>query len=230
MNIRKLPNINFKLNRTNKLAIVIGLLAVGLGLFLVVGSKLQSFLYQTAGYSSEVTQLSPASYVPSGTADQVLGISIDSKIGFIDERAYVLDQYFKADKSPLFGYGHLFTEACDKYGAPKDCTTVAAIARAETDLCKYLNSAEYHNCWGFGGGGTDRIKFGSWEESIDLVTNRLVTTYGVKYMIDPSLMERTFCGTDAGCTGWGKRIKFYMQDISDYAKKVGLDHTLFDLR
>lgn len=148
----------------------------------------------------------------------------------IDLRAYVLDEYFRANNSPLYGTGKIFAAACDRYGAPRDCTTVAAIARAETDLCKYLDSASYFNCWGFGGGGIYRIRFSNWEESINLVTERLVNSYGIRYMIDPSLMEQTFCGSEPGCTGWGNRVKYFMYQISNYSKELGFTNSLFELR
>lgn len=148
----------------------------------------------------------------------------------IDPRAYVLNQYFKKHESPLQGTGEIFVEACERYGAPADCTTVAAIAKAETDLCNYYNSADYYNCWGFGGGGANRMYFNSWEESIDLVTDRLVNSYGNEYMIDPRRMERVFCGWEPGCTGWGNRVLYFMRDISNYSKDLGFEYTLYDLR
>lgn len=186
-----------------------------------------SFEVRAAGVNAE--QPTSASYTGTaangGTTEKV-----SSDVGFTDPRAYVLDQYFKANNSPLYGTGRLFVEACDRHGAPRDCTTVAAIARAETDLCKYGISATYYNCWGFGGGGKYRMKFNSWEESIDLVTSRLVHNYGESYMIDPSKMERTFCGWEAGCTNWGKRVKFFINEISQYALKVGMDKPLLAWR
>jgi hypothetical protein len=69
------------------------------------------------------------------------GLSVDLYVE--DERAFILDEYFKANSSPLYGTGKYFVAACDQYGAPKDCITTVAIARAETDLCKYHNSATY---------------------------------------------------------------------------------------
>jgi hypothetical protein len=219
-----------KYTRSFKLAAILAasLVFVG-GLVFLAHQQVQTFFLHAAGYSSELVQLSPAFY--SATESQVMGAAIiNTEVKFLDKRAYVLDQYFRAANSPLFGTGKIFVAACDRYGAPRDCTTVAAIARAETDLCKYFNSAEYYNCWGFGGGGADRIKFNNWQESIDLVTDRLVNTYGLKYMIDPSLMEKVFCGSEPGCTNWGIRVKFYMNEISEHARTLGFTQTLFDLR
>jgi hypothetical protein len=142
---------------------------------------------------------------------------------FLDKRAYVLDMYFKHNNSPLYGKGQVFVDACDRYGAPRDCVAVVAIAYNETHLCKYPGSAEMFNCWGFGGGGQHRMTFSSFEESIDRVTKVLVQQYGIKYMNDPSLMEHTFCGWEPGCYGWGNKIKYFMNNIRTYARDMGVD-------
>jgi hypothetical protein len=165
---------------------------------------------------------------------QVLGaetsdLRINSNISLIDERAYVFDQYFLANNSPLYGYGKYFVEKCDEYGAPKDCITIVAIARNETNLCKYSISAEMHNCWGFGGGGEYRIKFNSFEESIDRVTKVLVEGYGRRYIEDPSLMEGTFCGPQDECKNWGNSIKFFIKQIDEFGKSLGVG-SLLELR
>ena len=151
--------------------------------------------------------------------------SSNSNASFVDKRAYVLDRYFESNNSPLAGYGKTFVEACDKYGAPKECITVVAISYNETHLCKYPGSKEMYNCWGFGGGGVYRMTFGSFYESIDRVTRVLVQQYGLKYMEDPSLMDGTFCGNEEGCNGWGSKIKYFMRDLRNYAASLGVDMT-----
>lgn len=143
-----------------------------------------------------------------------------------DKRVYVLDEYFRANNSPLYGTAKIMVDKCDQYGAPKDCVILAAIARNETDLCKYHNSASMFNCWGFGGGGIYRINFNSWEEAIDRVTSVLVQQYGNRYIIDPSLMERTFCGDEPGCTDWGNKIKSFVKEIDDFSVSLGVGSIL----
>jgi hypothetical protein len=149
-----------------------------------------------------------------------------------DPRVYVLDKYFARYDSPLKGTGKIFVGACRKYAAPQDCLIVAAIAHAETDLCKYYTSADYHNCWGFGGGGADRMRFGSWEESIERVYRTLASSglYGNDVMINPRLMEKTFCGSEPGCTGWGNRVIYFMDNIDAYAKELGVKKGMYGFR
>ncbi len=148
---------------------------------------------------------------------------------FIDKRAYILDLYFLENNSPLYGTGKIFSEYCDLYGSPKDCIIVAAIAKHETNLCKYQHSAEMFNCWGFGGGAGDRITFNSFDESIERVTRVLSEQYGYRYMVDPRLMETTFCGPQEECIGWGNRVLSIMNDINNFSIAMG-NGSLFDLR
>lgn len=163
----------------------------------------------------------------------VLGVSTNqnnnSNIDVLDKRAYVFDQYFLANNSPLYGLGSYFVQKCDEYGSPKDCITIVAIARNESNLCKYSSSAEMHNCWGFGGGGSYRIKFNSFEESIDRVSRVLMQGYGAQYMIDPTLMEGTFCGPQDECKNWGRSIKFFMRQIEQFSISLGVG-SLIELR
>ncbi len=147
-----------------------------------------------------------------------------SKMTLIDKRAWVLDQYFKSWDSPLYGYGKNFVEACDKYGSPRDCVTVAAIAANETHLCKYYMSWEMKNCWGYGGGGIHRWRFNSIEDAIDTVTMLITKKYGIQFMNNPSIYELTFCGTsEPECWGWGRSIIFFMNQIRKFGLDKGVD-------
>ncbi len=153
----------------------------------------------------------------------------NSSFKAVDKRIYVLDEYFKSRNSPLYGQAVHFVEACDKYGAPVDCISTAAIARHETDLCNYYNSADYFNCMGWGGAGPHRMKFSSFEEHIYRATDVLVNQYGPEYMDDPRLMERVFCGPQDECINWGNRILFFMRQIDDFSESLGVGR-LTDLR
>ncbi len=217
-----LPKIKFL--RPKKIILIKSIIIVFAILgFLSIINRFENGIKNTIAYADQT-------YV----FDQVLGIqttsvfdptttvsesasNIQISLGNYDKRAYILDQYFKSYNSPLYGYGQIFVNACDKYGAPKDCTTVAAIARNETMLCTYHNSAQMHNCWGFGGGGVHRQSFDSFEQAIDKVTDVLVNQYGVVYMQDPSKMEKIFCGTQDECIGWGGKIKLFMNEINAYS-------------
>lgn len=218
-----------KRNRHIRWAAITLIAFICLSLFVYFDKQVRVAIF---GDDSDGAVLASAQYQDLSKQQALLITSLKAKstVGLVDMRAYVFDQYFLENKSPLYGTGKLFVDACDKYNMPKDCTTVVAIARAETDLCKYYNSATYFNCWGYGGGGGYRIYFQSWQQSIDKVSQSIAQSYGTEFILDPATQERRFCGTEPGCTGWGKRVKYHMQLISDYAKKLGFDKTLFELR
>lgn len=143
-------------------------------------------------------------------------------INIIDKRVYVLEKYFESNKSPLVGHGAEFVAACDKYGAPKDCISLVAIAKHETNLCKYPGSADMFNCLGWGGGGSNRVKFNSYGQMIDRAMNVLVNQYGIARMEDPTLMEKVFCGPQDECIGWGNRVKIIMNNINNFSESLGV--------
>lgn len=144
------------------------------------------------------------------------------QLNILDKRTYVLEKYFQANNSPLVGHAQEFIDACDQFGAPKDCVVVAAIAKNESNLCKYYMSAEMKNCWGYGGPGVHRWTFPSFKAGIEQVTNILVNRYGLEYMVDPRKMQRTFCGADPSCETWGGNIIKIMDQIDAFAESLGV--------
>lgn len=138
-----------------------------------------------------------------------------------DYRARVFDLYFKKNNSPLYGSGQAFVQACDKYGAPHECTLLPAIARIETNLCKTGSSAQQHNCWGYGGSGDNRIIYQSFAQAVDDITKRLMQGYSKRFFEDPEYGELTYCG--AHCTSWGDHVKEYQDELRQFAKKEGYE-------
>lgn len=151
------------------------------------------------------------------------------RVSKTDFREIVFDYYLELNESPLSGLGSKFVESCEKYGAPNDCTTVLAIARIETDLCKYGPSQVQQNCWGFGGSGENRYYFSSYEDGIDLVTERLVFGYGNYYMINPNEMEMTYCGPRESCRTWGDKVQREMDNINNLSESLGY-RSLYSMR
>ncbi len=183
--------------------------------------------------ASEIVEISPNEYLTaegSGLEENFVTYKTKSStFKSLDKRVYVLDEYFKSRNSPLYGQAKYFVEACDKYGAPKDCISTTAIARHETDLCNYANSADYHNCMGWGGAGEHRRRYTSFQEHIDIATDVLVNQYGPSYMDDPRLMEAVFCGPQDECIGWGSRVLVFMREIDSFSESLGVGR-LTDLR
>ncbi|HEX9804256.1 MAG TPA: hypothetical protein VGA67_01095, partial [Candidatus Dojkabacteria bacterium] len=153
----------------------------------------------------------------------------DFSIVRTDFRELVFDYYLSSEQSPLSGLGGVFVENCNLYNAPRDCTAVLAIARVETDLCKYGPSQEQFNCWGYGGAGENRYQFESYEEAIKFVTQKLVNAYGPRYMIDPNAMEYTYCGQRPSCGTWGDKVQSEMNKLNKLSVDLGYA-SLFSLR
>jgi len=150
-------------------------------------------------------------------------------IGSKDFRAFVFDEYFRINNSPFYGTGQIFVDKCIQYNAPKDCMIVVAIAQAESNLCKYYNSAEMFNCWGFGGPDQYRIRFNNFYEAIDRVYYSLVFYYGIRYILQPNLMQNTFCGNRPECINWANNVLFAQNQINNFAIQLGFP-SLYSLR
>ena len=141
------------------------------------------------------------------------------KAGYKDYRAFVLDKYFEKYNSPLKGYGDDFIVACEKYDLTKDCTVIPAIAYVETGLCTLALSEKQFNCWGFGGSDDNRIIFKSFSESIDYVTNRLASGYGLS-LFNPVAIAHVYCGPN--CLEWGDGVKEQRLAIKQISKEYNL--------
>lgn len=138
-----------------------------------------------------------------------------------DYRIKVLDEYFVRNKSPLAGYGKYFFKACEKYGAPEDCTLLPAIGYIETRLCTLALSDKQKNCWGWGGAGENRVIFPDYETAIDEITKKLMTIpfYGTKFFNDPVYGQFYYCGKH--CDKYGTYVQQAREDINKLAEEMG---------
>ncbi|MBN1916024.1 hypothetical protein JW796_03485 [Candidatus Dojkabacteria bacterium] len=157
----------------------------------------------------------PVSKAPSTFSSQIYNSNY---------RAYVFDKYFEKNNSPLQGYGKNFVEACIRYGAPDDCLLMVAIAKAETNLCKTDISDLQKNCWGFGGAGSNRIVWPSYEVSIDEVTRRVMEGYGTRFFNDANNGKLYYCGRH--CTKWGNVVNSYKYEINEFGISLGFPSML----
>ncbi len=144
-----------------------------------------------------------------------------ARVEYKSFQGFLFDQYFKSNHSPLYGYGDDFVNACEKYGAPKDCTLLLAIAKVETNLCKTGLSYPQYNCWGWGGSGSNRIIFSNFEESIDTITRRLMEGYGRGFFENANNGGGlSYCGSH--CTSWGFHVKSEQNYLRQYLKDNGV--------
>lgn len=185
--------------------------------------KLETDANVNAQVNHNLLNKQEVTYSSLTSGSKVLGIANKStgsvKFKTSDYRGVVLDEFFRRNESPLFGLGHKFVEACDRYNAPFDCTTLPAIGYVETRLCTLDLSHEQRNCWGFGGSGPNRIWYKSYEDAIDMITDRLVNAYGPSYMTNPVSMQYTYCGP--GCHAWGNGVQSIRYQINNLAIEMG---------
>lgn len=138
-----------------------------------------------------------------------------------DFRVKVFDTYFQRGKSPLEGYGKDFLKACEKYGAPEDCTLLPAIGYIETRNCTLAASDRQKNCWGWGGAGENRVVFPDYSTAIDQVTQKLMTIpfYKTEFFNDPVYAQYYYCGQH--CDKWGTYVQQARQDINNLSVELG---------
>jgi hypothetical protein len=218
----------FNLLSSFSLLLRISLLSIPIALLIFANSQIPIWAMQLGAAVQPTSPVTTAQVAGVTTSTPTTNVPSSQKLTVqeLDKRAYVLNEYFRINNSPLQGTGEIMVRKCLEFGAPRDCTIVAAIARAETDLCKYHASGSYFNCWGFGGAGPNRIRFTSWEQSIDRVYRSLAFSYGPRYILNPSLMERRFCGSEPGCTGWGRRVQFFVYEIDQLSISMGFGSML----
>jgi hypothetical protein len=138
-----------------------------------------------------------------------------------DFRIKVLDTYFERGKSPLKGYGKDFLKACEKYGAPYDCTLLPAIGYIETRNCTLAASDRQKNCWGWGGAGENRVVLPNYPTANDNVTQKLMTIpfYKTEFFNNPVYAQYYYCGQH--CDKWGTYVQQARQDINNLSVELG---------
>lgn len=138
-----------------------------------------------------------------------------------DYRIKVFDTYFERGKSPLAGHGRDFLKACERYGAPYDCTLLPAIGYIETRNCTLAASDRQKNCWGWGGAGENRVIFPDYSTAIDHVTQKLMSIpfYKTEFFNDPVYAQYYYCGSH--CDKWGTYVQQARLDINKLSVELG---------
>jgi hypothetical protein len=186
----------------------------------VVAETLPNYNSSTINREINIVPARVLAVTSRSSAAKDVSSKLKQEFGMIDWRAYMLDRYFEAKGSPLAGQGYYFILYCDLYGAPRDCTTIPAISYVETNYCKYEGTVGTHNCWGFGGSPPNRMKFGSYAEAIELITKRLVGSYGTNFLNNPRIGANTYCG-HSNCGNWATAVEWARSDINKFSIEAG---------
>lgn len=128
-----------------------------------------------------------------------------------DSRVNILQSYLEQYDSPLAPFAQEFISQADKYNL--DWKLVAAISGVESTFGKAIPVNSY-NGWGWGVYGDNVIRFASWNEGIDTISQglreRYMDKWGAKdvYEIGSSY---------ASSPVWASHVSYYMNRIQDFA-------------
>src|SRR3990167_6131786 len=127
-----------------------------------------------------------------------------------DSRTRILREFLKQYNSPLVPFAQDFVSIADKYSL--DWKLVAAISGVESTFGKQIPYESY-NGWGWGIYGTNMIRFASWTEGIETVSEGLRTNYLNKWGAkDVYQIGRYYAASPT----WAQRVSFFMRKISDF--------------
>jgi hypothetical protein len=128
-----------------------------------------------------------------------------------DYRVKILEGYLNEQNSPLAPFAADFVRDADKYNL--DWKLVAAISGVESTFGLAIPTNSY-NGWGWGVYGTNVIRFASWNEGIDTISQGLRERYmdqlGGK---DIYQIGRVYASSPA----WAGHVEYYMNKIQDFA-------------
>ncbi|MBI2613376.1 MAG: glucosaminidase domain-containing protein [Candidatus Levybacteria bacterium] len=126
-----------------------------------------------------------------------------------DSRVKILREYLGQYDSPLQPYAQDFVEIADKYGL--DWKLVAAISGVESTFGKQIPYQSF-NGWGWGIYGTNMIRFSSWTQGIETVSEGLRTNYLNKWEArDVYEIGRFYAASPT----WAQRVDYFMRKIDE---------------
>ncbi len=134
-----------------------------------------------------------------------------------DYRVKILSDYLAQRNSPLTPYAADFVENADKYNL--DWKLVAAISGVESTFGEAIPVNSY-NAWGWGVYGDNVIRFGSWKEGIQTISQglreRYIDKWGGKDIYQIGAMY-------ASSPAWAGHVEMYMNNIQDFALRSPKD-------
>ena len=138
-------------------------------------------------------------------------ITIAEKETGVDNRVKILQDFLKEQNSPLAPFAGDFVRNADKYNL--DWKLVAAISGVESTFGLAIPANSY-NGWGWGVYGNNVIRFASWNEGIDTISQglreRYMDQWGGKDIYQIGSMY-------ASSPAWAGHVEYYMNKIQDFA-------------
>ena len=128
-----------------------------------------------------------------------------------DYRVKVLEKYLNKHNSPLSENAKDFVRYADKYNL--DWKFVAAISGLESTFGQQIPNNSY-NAWGWGIYGDNMIRFISWEDGIQTISQglreRYINKWGAKNVYEIGAFY-------ASSPTWAQRVDGFMDNIQEFA-------------
>ncbi|MCL5019765.1 MAG: hypothetical protein M1426_04745 [Patescibacteria group bacterium] len=163
-----------------------------------------------------IPQKASADSLASGSSANINRIAITQSNGN-DYRVKILHDYLARENSPLATYAAEFVSTADKYNL--DWRLVAAISGVESTFGKEIPAASY-NAWGWGVYGDNVIRFSSWKDGIDTISqglrDRYMNQWGGKDIYQIGSMY-------AASPAWAGHVVYYMDNIQNYGLRKPTD-------
>jgi len=137
-------------------------------------------------------------------------IAIAEKETGEDYRIKILKAYLEKYNSPLAQDADSFVKYADKYNL--DWKFVAAISGLESTFGQQIPYNSY-NAWGWGIYGDNIIRFKSWDEGIQTISQGLREKYMDKWGAqDIYQIGKIYASSPT----WAQRVSYFMDNIQDF--------------
>jgi hypothetical protein len=127
-----------------------------------------------------------------------------------DSRVTILKEYLEQYNSPLIPYAGNFVEIADKYNL--DWKLVVAISGVESTFGQQIPNESF-NGWGWGIYGDNMIRFSSWTQGIETVSEGLRNKYINKWGAQDVYSIGRFY---AASPTWAQRVTYFMDSIDKF--------------
>ncbi|MCL4397514.1 hypothetical protein M1403_00555 [Patescibacteria group bacterium] len=161
----------------------------------------------TAADTAPLQTLEPEEQLVAENAQPEIA-SQKAKITVRDARADIIENFFKAYRSPMQGLGRDIVVAADRYQIPYGY--LPAIAACEGALGQKIPTGS-HNTWGWGIYGAKITFFPSWQYAIDAVAKGLKEDYFNKGLDTPEKIMPKYTPPSKG--SWAVCVNNYLAEL-----------------
>lgn len=125
-----------------------------------------------------------------------------------DARVEIVRQYLAKYRSPLELHAQKIVDEAEKNGL--DFRLLVAIAQQESNLCKKIPGSSY-NCWGWGIHSKGTLRFESYDQAIETVSQGLKEEYIDKGYDTPEQIMAKYTPSSPG--SWAAGINQFLSEM-----------------